>query len=91
MYAIRSYYGQLAFFIIPLISIILLTGLYLLKKDSASGRLLIWKVAVHTIAERPLSGHGFNTTQATFAPVQADYFAAGNGTENESILAGSVP
>ena len=76
--------------IVPLLSIILLTGLFLLKKESASGRLLIWKVVVRTISEKPFIGHGFNTVQATFAPKQADYFAGGNGTENERMLAGSV-
>ena len=81
---------KLVYVIVPLLSIILLTGLFLFKKDSATGRVLIWKVAVRTIAEKPFIGHGFNTVQATLAPAQADYFLTGNGTENEKMLAGSV-
>jgi tetratricopeptide (TPR) repeat protein len=81
---------RMACFIIPLLVLSLCTGLYLVKKDSASGRLLIWKVAFRTVKEQPLTGHGFNTAQATLAPTQARYFAAGNGTENEKMLAGSV-
>jgi O-antigen polymerase len=70
--------------------VLILTSLYLFKKDSASGRILIWKIAVNSIEERPLVGHGFNTAQATLTTTQGDYFAAGNGTESEKMLAGSV-
>ena len=35
-------------------------GAYLLKKDSADGRLLIWKVAVQAIKEKPLTGYGWD-------------------------------
>jgi tetratricopeptide (TPR) repeat protein len=80
----------MACFIIPPLVLSLCTGLYLVKKDSAAGRLLIWKVAFRTVKEQPLTGHGFNTAQSTLAPTQARYFAAGNGTENEKMLAGSV-
>ncbi len=66
------------------------TGLYLFKKDSADGRLLIWKIAIQTIKEKPLTGHGFNTIQATLAPAQAKYFSSGKGSENEKMLADSV-
>ncbi len=79
-----------AFGVVPVLALALLTGLYLFKKDSADGRLLIWKVAVQTIKEKPITGHGFNTAQATLAPAQAAYFAAGKGSESEQMLAGSV-
>jgi len=81
---------RLAFILAPLILLILVTGLYWFKKDSASGRLLIWKVALSTIKEQPLTGHGFNTLQATLAPAQAVYFAEGKGSDGEKMLAGSV-
>jgi len=81
---------RLVFTLIPLFLMLMLTGLYHFKKDSANGRLLIWKIALQTIQEKPLTGHGFNTVQATFAPAQAVYFAAGNGSESEKMLAGSV-
>lgn len=81
---------RLAFAIVPVAIIILLTGLYLFKKDSADGRLLIWKVTAQTIKEKPFAGHGFNTAQATLAPAQAAYFTSGKGSEAEKMLAGSV-
>lgn len=80
----------LAFSITPVLIVTILLGLYLFKKDSASGRLLIWKVAFNTIKEQPLTGNGFNTIQATMAPAQAAYFASGQGTEQEEYLADSV-
>jgi tetratricopeptide (TPR) repeat protein len=81
---------RLAFTLIPLFLMLMITGLYHFKKDSANGRLLIWKVALQTIQGKPLTGHGFNTVQATFAPAQAAWFEAGNGSESEKMLAGSV-
>ncbi len=81
---------RLAFTLIPLFLMLVITGLYHFKKDSANGRLLIWKIALQTIKEKPLTGHGFNTAQATLAPAQAAYFAAGNGSKSEQMLAGSV-
>jgi O-antigen polymerase len=81
---------QLAGVFVPVVFAMLFSGLYWLKKDSADGRLLIWKVAAQTIKEKPFNGHGFNTVQATLAPAQAAYFASGKGREGEQMLAGSV-
>lgn len=80
----------IAFTVIPVLILALFTGLYLFKKDSADGRLVIWKVTLQTIKEKPLIGHGFNTVQATLAPAQAAYFSSGKGTESEEMLADSV-
>lgn len=80
----------LAFLVLPTIILLMLSGLYFLKKDSADGRLLIWKIALQTVKEKPLTGHGLNTIQATLAPAQAAYFASGKGSESEKMLAGSV-
>ena len=81
---------KLAWLVIPLLVLALGTGFFLVKKDSASGRVLIWKVALRTTMEQSLTGHGFNTAQATLGPGQAAYFAAGKGNVNERMLAGSV-
>lgn len=67
-----------------------LGGLYLFKKDSASGRVLIWKVALRTIEKHPVSGYGFNTFQAIFAKEQSAYFAEQQRPEREEMLAGSA-
>jgi len=65
-------------------------GVYLLKKDSASGRLLIWKITLKESLNRPLTGHGFNAFMADFPPAQARYFQQGKGNEYEKYIAGNV-
>lgn len=49
-------------------------GLYYLKKDSADGRLLIWRVTWDMIKDSPLIGHGAGSFQAKYMLYQADYF-----------------
>lgn len=49
-------------------------GLYLLKKDSADGRLLIWRNTAEMIADKPFLGHGSGGFQAKYMLYQADYF-----------------
>jgi len=49
-------------------------AVYSLKKDSADGRLLIWKVSANMIKDQPVVGHGFNRFQAHYMNYQADYF-----------------
>jgi O-antigen ligase len=57
-----------------IIMVIILSGLYLLKKDSADGRLLIWKCTAKMIADKPLLGHGAGGFQREYMLYQADYF-----------------
>ncbi len=57
-----------------LLIIILLVGLYFLKKDSANGRILIWQCSVHMIADKPLFGHGMDGFQREYMLYQAEYF-----------------
>lgn len=48
--------------------------LYLHKKDSADGRLLIWRNTAAMIADKPLFGHGPDGFRAKYMLYQADYF-----------------
>jgi Ca2+/Na+ antiporter len=64
------------------------TGAYHLKKDSADGRLLIWKIAVQTAAKYPL-GVGLDHFSGAYGEEQAAYFASGQGSEQEQQVAGS--
>lgn len=50
------------------------TGLFFKKKDSALGRLLIWKISWNMIAEKPIAGHGPGTFLAQYMTYQAEYF-----------------
>lgn len=54
---------------------ILLFGLaYFLKKDSADGRILIYKLSFKMFMDNPFLGVGFNCFEAHYNLYQADYF-----------------
>lgn len=65
-------------------------GVFHLKEDSAHGRLMMWKIACHAIAERPWMGYGSEGFPAAYAEAQERYFATGKGTENEIYVAGTT-
>jgi tetratricopeptide (TPR) repeat protein len=72
-------------------SIIVLTiagaGLYLMKKGSADGRMLIWKVSMNMIKERPVLGYGFDQFKANYMDYQAAYFEQ-NPDSEDAMVAG---
>lgn len=47
---------------------------YWIKKDSADGRILIWKVTVQMILEQSVTGLGFDRFRAGYMDAQAAYF-----------------
>lgn len=51
-----------------------LGGSYFLKKDSADGRLLIWKCSWEMIKDSPVYGHGINSFRTHYMDYQAHYF-----------------
>ena len=63
-------------------------GVYQLKKDSADGRTLIWKNSLELIKQNPL-GVGLGNFSGSYGHIQAAYFEAGNGTEDEERIAGN--
>lgn len=65
-------------------------GLYSMKRDSADGRLLIWKITLNIIKDHPLWGIGFDRFAVEYGHYQAAYFASGEGTPREEYLAGNV-
>lgn len=60
--------------------------LYHFKKDSADGRILIWKSTINMIADKPFFGHGINSFQSNYMNYQADYLDK-NPLSNLSQLA----
>lgn len=66
-----------------------MAGAYHLKKDSADGRFLMWKVAVRTVCERPWTGYGWDCVAGAYGEAQEAYFAGGEYTETEAHVAGS--
>lgn len=62
-------------------------GLYMVKKDSADGRLLMWKVAAETAIDAPLSGTGWDNVAGAYGEMQERYFASGRGSDQEKMVA----
>lgn len=65
-----------------------LIGLYAFKKDSADGRMLMWKVAGIALAEQPWTGVGTGYFGGAYGKAQAAYFASGSASEQEIRVAG---
>lgn len=64
-------------------------GLYTVKKDSADGRLLMWKVSAKVALDHPLTGVGPGYFRGAYGEAQADYFRAASRSETERRVAGS--
>lgn len=60
-----------------------------LKKDSANGRLFMWKISCQAIAESPLTGYGHGNFASAYGSAQEAYFAQGDYQEWEELVAGS--
>lgn len=67
----------------------IMTGIYFLKKDSADGRLLIWRCSWNMIKDNFLTGWGWNAFQTYYMDYQADYFEC-NQNSSYAILADNV-
>lgn len=63
-------------------------GMYQLKKDSADGRALMWKVATVAIADHPL-GVGIGNFGGAYGEAQANYFMSVERSQQEQMLAGA--
>ena len=68
---------------------IFLIALYLLKKDSADGRVLVWRTSLEMFGDAPLLGHGPGSFSAKYMDYQADWIA-GHPDERWEWLADNV-
>lgn len=66
-----------------------LYGIYLLKKDSADGRLLMSKITTKAILHQPVTGTGLGGFPAAYANEQARYFTSETATQTEQLVAGA--
>jgi len=64
-------------------------GVYYLKKDSANGRLFMWKVNALAIKDNPINGVGLGGFPASYAKAQMEYFKSGKASDTEKLVAGS--
>jgi O-antigen ligase len=80
--SIRLKYVQKSKFKVLLVVLILILTvlLYFYKKDSADGRLLIWRVTLNMIADQPLWGHGPGSFQKEYFTYQSKYFSKNPGS-----------
>lgn len=76
-----------------LISILCIAGLgvgiFLLKKDSANGRLFMWQTTWRAIQEEPVKGSGLGNFAGTYARAQEEYFRSGPASGTEKLVAGT--
>ena len=63
---------------------IVLTLFYLLKKDSANGRLFIWQNTITAYSKAPLFGVGIDGFERAYAEAQHDYFMKENALERDN-------
>ena len=88
-YREKLYSYRKALWVGGLLLIILGIGAYHWKKDSADGRLLIWKVATQAVMEHPYTGVGWDQVAGAYGDAQERYFASGMATAQEEHVAGA--
>lgn len=64
-------------------------GAYRIKRPSADGRLLMWKIDARILLRHPLAGVGQGRFAGAYGEEQARYFASGAGSEGEMQVAGA--
>lgn len=69
---------------------LLIIGSYWMKKDSADGRLLIWKCAINMIKDSPILGYGMGGFEAHYMDYQAKYFETHGWQGRFAMLADNV-
>lgn len=62
-------------------------GAYLMKKDSADGRVLMWKVAAIAACDSPLTGVGRDKVAGAYGDAQERYFASAPRSAQEIRVA----
>ena len=87
----RKYKKKLVLACIAGSVIIIVAGyaLFQLKATSANGRLFMWKISSMAIAESPVIGHGTGNFVSAYGRAQENYFANGEFSETEELVAGS--
>ena len=88
-YRERLYRYRKFFWVGGLLLMLLGIGAYYWKKDSADGRLLMWKVASQAVLEHPWQGVGWEYVAGAYGEAQERYFASGMATEQEAHVAGA--
>ena len=81
-------YYKLASLIIAIIIAMVCFNIYLLKQDSANGRILIWKIAVTNSVKYPW-GVGLGNFAGIYGEMQSEYFSEKGRNDIEIKVAGA--
>lgn len=68
--------------------LMVMTGVFFIKKDSAIGRLHIWNIELRAIADKPWTGYGKGSVLGVYGETQAEYFAEKDRSEIIKKVAG---
>ena len=74
--------------IASILVLMVITGVFFIKKDSAIGRLHIWNIELRAIADKPLTGYGKGSVLGVYGEAQAEYFAEKDRSEIIKKVAG---
>ena len=74
--------------IASILVLMVITGVFFIKKDSAIGRLHIWNIELRAIADKPLTGYGKGSVLGVYGETQAEYFAEKDRSEIIKKVAG---
>lgn len=91
---IRGYFkSKLMRIVLAAIVLIVVAGVYIMKKDSADGRLFMWRNAISAFWELPITGVGVGNFAQSYSNAQYQYFFANNvlTQENKNIDMAGVP
>ena len=69
--------------------IVSLSSVYYLKKDSANGRLFMWKISALAIKDAPITGVGLGGFPAAYSKSQMEYFKSRKASGIEKLVSGS--
>lgn len=73
---------------LSILTMIIFSYTYHIKKDSADGRLLIWKISLEIIKEKPF-GVGIGNFSGIYGKKQAEYFSLNESSKQEQLIAGN--
>lgn len=85
----RPLQGKCNIIIFIILFLIFMCCTYLLKKSSADGRLLIWKISSSILKENIVNGVGRGNFPGVYGSTQEEYFRNNKGTEHEKFIAGA--
>lgn len=96
--AIRVYRAKIKLFVsrhrcsvlgVLIVGVLLASGVYAIKRDSADGRLLIWKITSQAISSSPWGEEAGRTFSALYGDAQERYFTDCDYPESEAWVAGT--